>query len=534
MSLGNKDLLKATTSLCPECKKKINAGIFEENGKFYIEKTCDVHGYFKKLYFGDAKIYRKFELYTYDGKGIKNPNEKFKTCSFSCGLCDMHKTHTALLNLVATNRCNARCFYCFFYAKRGGNVYEPTLKQIDEMLKTAREERPVAPIAIQITGGNPEMRDDLIEIVKLCKKNGFQHIQLNAHGTRRLYNDLNFVTNLRNAGVNVLYLSFDCVSKEKNYKNHWEIPYILENCRKVNLGVVLVPTIINTYNDDDIGKIINFALNNMDIVRGVNFQPVSFVGSMMGKDIERQRITVPDVINKLEEQSNSTIKADDFFPIPVVTPISEFIETLTGKEQYIISNHFTCGAATYLFLDENNKIIPLPEFLDVKGLMNYLKEKNEEIRKNRLLKPLILGKMLLDIGKFINQKKQPKNLNFAKLMFDVLVMHNYGSLGKIHIKSLFVGIMHFMDLYNYDVERVKRCSIHYITPEKKIIPFCVFNVLPEIYRDKSQAEHSISVEEWEKKNNKNLDDEIYKRDVEKLENSEIYRKTYNNLRNFFV
>jgi hypothetical protein len=114
-----------------------------------------------------------------------------------------------------------------------------------------------------------------------------------------------------------------------------------------------------------------------------------------------------------------------------------------------------------------------------------------------------------------------------------LIKHDYKALGDFHRKTLFVGMMHFMDLYNYDVERVQKCVIHYLMPNNKIVPFCTFNVLPEFYRDKVQEEFSIPAKKWEEQKGKKLKDYIYKRDIKKLESGKLYKQTYNNLRNFF-
>jgi len=525
-------LVKKTLSLCPECKKILKAQIIEEKGKLWIEKRCSKHGKFRELYYGDVEIYKKFKKYSYPERKIENPNTKStNNCPFDCGLCSNHKSNTCLANIAVTNVCDLRCFYCFYYAKEGGNVYEPSLEQIREMLEVGRKEKPVAPNAIQLTGGEPCLRDDLIDIIKLCKKMGYEHVQLNTNGIKLAY-DRKLVRKIKAAGVNTLYLSFDGVSKKTNPKNHWEIPYVFNNCRKANINsIVLVPTVIKGVNDHELGDIVNFALNNLDIVRGIDFQPVSLVGRMPKKDREKQRITIPDVIKNLEEQTNGAIAKEDFYPIPVVYPITRFVEALTKKPKYALSSHYVCGAATYLFLDKD-KVIPITRFVDVEGFFEYLNEKAEELEKGKS-KKIVLAKMLLNFRKFINTKKQPKNLNLIKLLFNALVKHNYDALGEFHRKCLFIGMMHFMDLYNYDIERVQRCVIHYLMPDNRIVPFCTFNVLPEFYRDKVQEKFSIPVAEWEKNTGKKLNDLLYKRDVKKLESGRIYKHTYNNLKNFF-
>jgi len=271
---------------------------------------------------------------------------------------------------------------------------------------------------------------------------------------------------------------------------------------------VFVPTVIRTVNDHQIGDIIKYAHSNMDVVRGVNFQPVSLVGSMPRKERKKYRITIPDVIKKIEEQTDGEISRWDFYPVPSVTPITHVVEAITGEPQYEFTCHFACGMATYVF-DIDGKMVPITRFIDVEGFFEYLDEKAEELAHSRV-KTLKMLKGILDVRKFVDSSKAPKGFDVSRILFDVLVRHDYTALSEFHVRTLFIGMMHFQDLYNYDIERVKRCVIHYGTPDGRIIPFCAFNVLPEIYRDKIQAEFSIPVEEWERKTGKKLKDEIYR------------------------
>jgi hypothetical protein len=133
--------------------------------------------------------------------------------------------------------------------------------------------------------------------------------------------------------------------------------------------------------------------------------------------------------------------------------------------------------------------------------------------------------MLFKLNSFIDSKKAPKGFLLGNMLYNALMKHDYRALGAFHHKSLFIGMMHFQDLYNYDIERVKRCCIHYLTPEA-VIPFCAFNVIPEWYRDKVQNKYGISFKKWEKTSGKLLKDDLYKRDVKKIKNTELYKKTY--------
>lgn len=524
--MSEKNIIKKTGSVCPECQKIISATIFEKDGKVFIEKECKEHGSFSDLYYGSYEMYKKAESFADDGKGIDNPaiDKDNPLCPWDCGLCKMHKSHTALANIAVTNRCDSNCWYCFYFAEKAGYVYEPNMKEIEVMLDALRAEKPVPCNALQLTGGNPELREDLVDIVKLAKKKGFEHIQLNTQGTHKLQNDLEYVKKLREAGIGIMYLSFDGVTPKTNPKNHWEVPGILDNCRKADIGIVLVPTVIKSVNDHEVGDILKFGFKHNDVIRSVNYQPVSLVGRMPKQEREKHRITIPDVIQSIEEQTDGQVTKDDFFPVPTATAITRFVEAITKKPQYELSSHFACGMATYVFND-NGKMKSLPSFFDVEGFVEYLNEKSEYLEKGGS-RVVVGAKMLLKLKSFINEEKQPTGFSLSKLLYNALMKHNYDALGEIHKRSLFVGMMHFMDLWNYDIERVKRCCIHYAIPGGKIIPFCTFNVMPEKYRDKQQKEKAISIDEWEKTHNQTLKDGLYKRDVAKLESTDIYKKTY--------
>ena len=521
-----------TTSLCPTCLKVIDAEIFERSGKVMIRKTCSQHGTIEDTYWGDAEMYRKAEKWARDGKCLDNPNitKENPDCPKDCGLCSMHKSHTALANVVLTTRCDRDCFYCFFYAERLGYVYEPSRGQIREMLSRLRNEKPVPCNAVQLTGGEPTIRPDLLEIIRMCREEGFDHVQLNTNGIK-ISQDPEFAEKLREAGVSTLYLSFDGVSPKTNIKNHWEIPGVLKNIRKAGVGAVLVPTVIGGLNDGELGDILRFGFKNNDVIRGVNFQPVSLVGMMPKHKREKQRITIPDVIKKIEEQTKGQVGKEDFYPVPSMLRITNFVEGMTGRSQYDLGSHFACGMATYIF-NNNGKMLPVTRFVDVEGMLEYIDSLGDELKdkRNRFVRGVGKVKagsqLMFRINSFIDNSKAPEGFSLGKIIYNALVKHNYGALGEFHHKSLFVGMMHFQDLYNYDIERVKRCCIHYTMTDGRIIPFCAFNVIPEWYRDKEQKTQGIENPKWEKDTGRTLKDDQYRRKAKELEATKEYRDTY--------
>lgn len=262
-----------------------------------------------------------------------------------------------------------------------------------------------------------------------------------------------------------------------------------------------------------------FAASNNDVVRGINFQPVSFVGRMPSSEREKRRITIPGVIKALEEQLPGVLSKEDFFPVPCVSPLTDLFEFASMEYKYRLSVHFACGMATYLFRD-GEKLKQITHFIDVEGLLGYLNDSMQS-RSSPLPRTIMLSKILFNMRKFI--LKTPSSRNLSKALLKAAALGDYTPLLEFHRHSLFVGMMHFQDPYNYDVERVKRCDIHYATPDGRIIPFCSFNVLPELYPDAIQKKFSISAEEWESNTGRRLRDDSYRRNLSEEEKLEIDR-----------
>jgi uncharacterized radical SAM superfamily Fe-S cluster-containing enzyme len=532
-------VIDKTMTVCPECKLIINGTLYKDGDNVMIRKYCPEHKWTVEKYWEDYDMYMKMKRYNYYGRGFDNPNyisdTKGANCPFDCGMCERHKSHTGLANVVVTNRCHLSCWYCFFYAKEGEAIYEPSVAELDKIFRNLRAQKPIPANALQITGGEPTMAPEIIKIVEKAKESGFDQIQLNTTGINLGLNP-ELAIKLRHAGVSTLYMSFDGVSARANPKNHWETPMALNAARKAGIGVVLVPTVIRTINDHELGAIINFAINNSDIVRAVNFQPVSLVGRMPSKLREKQRITIPGAIKLIEEQTNGVIGKDAWFSVPYVGGINKFIEALTGEYKYDLSIHFACGAGAYLFIDSDNKIIPLTKFVDAQGLLEHLQKTVDKMQgKSKLQRRLIALRALTQIGRFINKKNQPKSVNFSKMLLSLFLKHDFASMGKLQMKTLFIGMMHFQDEYTYDIHRVEKCDIHYAQPNGEVLPFCSFNVFPEMYRDKVQRQYSMPALEWEKTHpGWNYSKDKYTRNIKEIEASPAYIMTYGSMKDYFA
>ena len=476
-----------TKSLCPECLSVIPAEVYEECGRILIRKRCEEHGEFEDIYWADAELYKRFSAFESVGKGFATRAAE-RGCPYDCGLCPAHKTTTLLANIDVTNRCNQRCPTCFANAAASGRLYEPSQDEIWKMLEVLRSEVPPCP-AVQFAGGEPTVRSDFVELVKMAKKLGFAQIQVATNGIM-LAKSVEFCERLVHAGLHTVYLQFDGVKEEAYEKLRGRRVLktklkAVENCRAGGIrSVVLVPTLARGVNDDQIGDIIRYAVENLDVVRGVNVQPVSFTGRIDKSELRKLRITIPDFIKLVEEQTDGQIPKESFYPVPAVVPVSRFVEAWKGEPQVAFTVHPHCGAATYVFVD-GKRLIPITDFVDVEGILEFLKEKAEELERARLpalAKLKVAISAAKQINKFIDAEKAPSGAESMRKVIDVLTRGDRESTAEFHRRTLFIGCMHFMDPYNFDIKRVQRCGIHYVTPDLRIIPFCTYNTLhrPEV------------------------------------------------------
>ena len=190
---------------------------------------------------------------------------------------------------------------------------------------------------------------------------------------------------------------------------------------------------------------------------------------------------------------------------------------------YKLSIHFACGMGTYLFKDDD-RIIPITRFIDVRGMFEKIGELADEIKGSnfkRLSKAVTVPKLLLSLNKFVDYEKAPKDFKLKDMIYNAFTEGDYHGLKAFHYKSMFIGFMHFMDPYTYDVDRVERCDIHYAMPDGRVVPFCAFNVIPELYRDATQRKYSIPAKTYEERTGKILKKDKYFREYTKEDKRRI-------------
>ncbi len=431
----NSKTLSVTKSVCPVCLSVVPATVVEESGKVFLEKSCKEHGEFRALVWSDSAMYSAYEnMFPQDQK-----TPMVNDCPLDCGLCASHEEGTCVAIVEVTSRCNLSCEVCFANTAGATGSVDPSLGSIaDEfatIIKNGGSNRPV-----QLSGGEPTVRSDLSSIVKMGREMGLRHIEVNTNGLL-LGARPGLAKELAEAGVSAIYLQFDGFD-DKIYLTMRKRSLIslklkaIENCRKNNLAVVLVPTIVKGLNDDQLGEIIHFAMRE-PVVKGVNFQPATFLGRFPS-DLRNttERMTIPDVIKAIEAQTGGEIQSSDFFPIP--------------------SLHSSCSAVTLALAGEEG-LVPLPRLVDVMEVTGRMENLHCTITKA--------------IPRLWDVSNERDTFDRLRRYLSRIGLEIDGADSK---KILTISMMAFQDCWTLDCDRLQKCRVHVVRPNGRLIPFCSY------------------------------------------------------------
>jgi uncharacterized radical SAM superfamily Fe-S cluster-containing enzyme len=415
-----------------------------------------------------------------------------------------------LSNVDLTNRCNLTCPVCFANANTAGYLYEPSFEQVRGMLKTLREQRPVPNRVVQFSGGEPTIYPRFHDVLRMATEMGFTHIQCATNGIE--FSDLEFAQKCKEAGLHTLYLQFDGVTDEVYLRTRGQRLLekklaCIENCRKVDLKIIFVPTIVKGVNDHQIGDMIRLAIDNIDCVSGFSFQPVCFTGRINRRELESKRFTQSDLAHAVADQTGLTDKYEDWFPLSCVSPFSKLLTKLQTYERPNLTSHPHCAMGTYLYVHpDTKKAIPITRFFDMPAMLRDVDRLARQVGGARF-------KMFTRISAWHKLRKHfrpqfaPPGLTFERFLQTLqgLTDHDYGrgrGAGTFTYETLLVAGMHFMDSYNYDFARVKRCVIHYAAPNGLVYPFCIYNSGPCL-REKIERQFSVPLDPKAAKQNGN-------------------------------
>ena len=478
------------------CLKKIKAQIVEENGKIFLKKRCDQHGNFSAVHWQSPKTFHSVEKCNWLENSEAKCNEHANAlCSINCDSCSEHASKTVIAVIDVTDKCDLTCPVCFAGAPHSG-VRDPSRDEIYRMLQFLKKMEPTPPVVL-LAGGEPLVRGDLAEIIKMAHSLKFMII-LATNGLG-IFENPNLAQELKHAGLNIVYLQFDGVTN---------LPYeklrgtsllerklkVVEICRSVDLEVILVPTLVHGINDSEIGSIIRFAADNADVTRGVVFQPISFNGRN-SLSAERNNIIMSKFAEETEKQTNGEISAKDLFPINVMVPPIRVMSKFMKKPWPLFTTSSHCGISNWVLVSNgpDKTLTPINHLLKFETFISQLNSIADAAESKKTGKIGIYIKLIIAMLRSINWRETQASLGLLTTIKTIFRMHvspSYASLAGIRKRIFLVGCMAFMDQFNFDTERVRRCVIHYITPDLQLVPFCVFN---NIYRRKKIEKLAIAV-----------------------------------------
>jgi uncharacterized radical SAM superfamily Fe-S cluster-containing enzyme len=446
-------VLSVTESVCPHCLRRLPAERVARGDDVHLVKTCPDHGRFSTVIWRGAPP--SFESWVRP-KTPSLPTHPFtavdRGCPFDCGLCPDHRQTSCCVLLEVTQRCDLRCPVCFADAGRPGRNRrsDPSIARVEGWYRRLLEAG--GPVNVQLSGGEPTLRDDLPDIIGLGRQLGFTFFQLNTNGLR-LGRDREYVHRLAEAGLSTVFLQFDGVRDDvhralrgRGLVGHKHAA--IEACAAEGLGVVLVPTLVPGVNDGDLGAIMGFALEHAPVVRGVHVQPVSYFGRYPHPPQDADRITVPEVMRAIERGTGGRIAVTSFAP--------------PGGENALCSFH-----GNFVIMPDG-ALVPLTRNPAASGCCPAPVPAREGADTSRRTVARL----------WATPSETPSETPSATGSasggpslggWDTL-------LNRARTHTFSVSGMAFQDVWNLDLERLRDCYIHDMSPDGRLIPFCAYNL----------------------------------------------------------
>jgi uncharacterized radical SAM superfamily Fe-S cluster-containing enzyme len=460
-----------TRSICPECRRVIDAQVLLRDGKVYMRKRCPEHGCFEALVYGDAEAYTAQSKFNKPGTiPLQFTTEIKHGCPHDCGLCPDHQQHACLGIIEVNSGCNMDCPLCFADAGAGFTL---TLEEVEGILDHLIETEG-NPQVVQFSGGEPSIHHQIIPMLRAAKARGITHVMLNTNG-KRIAADDQFLADL--AGIRPsIYFQFDGFDEETYRIIRGEPDILREKLRaldrlaEIDCDVVLVPAIERGVNEHEVGRIVRFGIEH-PAVMGVNFQPAFHSGRYVEHN-PLQRVTIPDLLRDLEEQTDGMFLVSDFVPVPCCFP--------------------TCNSVTYAYID-GETVTPLTRLLNVDDYLDYITNR-AIVDLSADVKRALEGLWSSSVALGTDGTTQ----SFA-LTCSACGLGDGIDLGSLARSMFMVMFQDFMDPWTFNQKNLMKCCKDILLPDGKQIPFCAYNnvgyreqarvQLEQRTRDRAKARH---------------------------------------------
>jgi len=532
---------RTTDSLCPKCViearakilsaevidpsvliqekvGEIKAQIIERDGQIWMVKDCPIHGHFEDIMAIDSNFLKHIES-MFPGRDIQAHNDEGL---HEHGSSSIKFGRGSVLTIDLTNRCNMMCDPCFMDANQVGFVHELSFDEVKDILDKAISIKPRRQMSVQFSGGEPTISPHFLDSVRYSRKVGYNSVQCATNGIE-FAKSKEFCREAAEAGLRYAYLQFDGIGNDAN--SHRQVGNLfdvklraIDNLHEAGVEIVLVITLVNGINNDQVGSVIRFALDNPKKIAFLSFQPVSFTGRDEEITDERrmqQRYTLSHLANDVKSQVGITEPTRDWFPLSLMGAFADFADLAHGPDaewgQVSCGCHPNCGVGTAVMIDKETKeMAPVPAFLNIPGLVRDM-QKITDAGRGKWTSNLMMGMALL---KHYNPYKAPSQFTLYELFkkFDKsfgLTGRKYGKVEGDRTKEdierrrsdrwnfLFIAGMWFQDLFNYDFRRTEMCIIPYGTQEGEI-SFCAYNTGIGWRNIIEQMHQNATVAQWYK------------------------------------
>jgi uncharacterized radical SAM superfamily Fe-S cluster-containing enzyme len=508
---------RETDSLCPRCIPEIRkeildgkrdykilltekvgeikAKVIERDGKILMVKDCPVHGHFEDVMAIDTAFFKHLEE-VFPGRDILAHNDEKL---HNHGSSTIKHGRGSVLTVDLTNRCNMMCDPCFMDANQVGFVHELSWEDIQTLLDNAISIKPRRQMSVQFSGGEPTLSPYFLDAVRYSRKVGYNSVQAATNGIE-FAKDFQFAKKAAEAGLRYAYLQFDGIGNAANAHrkvgNLFDVKLqAIENLHNAGVEIVPVTTILNGINNEQVGRIVEFALDNPKKISFCSFQPVSFTGRDEAITDDRrhaQRYTLSHLAHDVKNQTGIGEPARDWFPISFMSTFSDWADLVHGPQhdwgQLSCGCHPNCGVGLAIMVDKETKErAPVTSFLNAARLSKDVARVNDAARGKFLSVVGVALSLLRNYDPF----KSPTHFKLTDLLtkFDKCfgaTGRNYGKVSgdrtiddiqkrrRDRWNFLFIAGMWFQDLFNYDFRRTEQCIIPYATQEGEI-SFCAYN-----------------------------------------------------------
>ena len=502
---------RTTDSLCPKCVPEIRkeildgklpyevllnqpigeikATIIERDGKIMMVKDCPKHGRFEDVMAIDVDFFRHLEE-VFPGRDIRAHNDEKL---HNHGTSTVKYGRGSVLTVDLTNRCNMMCDPCFMDANQVGFVHELTWEEIKTVLDNAISIKPRRQMSVQFSGGEPTLSPYFLDAVAYSRKVGYNSVQAATNGIE-FAKSAEFCRQAAEAGLRYAYLQFDGIGNAANSHravgNLFDVKLrAIENLHSAGVDIVPVTTIVNGINNEQVGHIVQFALDNPKKISFLSFQPVSFTGRDEEITDERrkaQRYTLSHLAHDVKSQTGLGEPTRDWFPISFMSTFSDWADLTHGPNadwgSLSCGCHPNCGVGMAIMIDKETKeAVPVTAFLNGDRIAKDVAKVNDAARGKLLSN---FG-MALALARNYDPFQAPKHFKFMDLLkkFDKTfgatktAAQRYGKSDSTRTEQdierrrqdrwnfLFIAGMWFQDLFNYDFRRTEQCIMPYATQE---------------------------------------------------------------------